>query len=100
MDRLWPPVDSSAANLLRFVVGPVLVAGLTAATILMLRQRRQHIDITTAQAWLQTVLWTALFMFGLTFPALEESHGGPSVLLRVIGEDPLHSALSPADCRH
>jgi hypothetical protein len=47
---LWPPIDSSAANLLRFVVGPVLVVGLMAATILMFRQRRQHSGITTPQA--------------------------------------------------
>ena len=65
---LWPPVDPIAANFLRFVVSPVLVVGLTAATILMIVQRRRHIGITTAQAWLQIVLWTALFLAGLTFP--------------------------------
>jgi hypothetical protein len=91
---LWPPVDSSAANLLRFVVGPVLVAGLGAATILMFLQRRRHVGITTPQAWLQTVLWTALFVFGLTFPALADSHGGASTLLRLTGEGALTSALS------
>jgi hypothetical protein len=91
---LYPPVDSSAANFLRFVVGPILVVGLTAATILMFVQRRKRGGITAAQAWLQTALWIALFIFGLTFPALEERNGGASVLLRVIGQAPLTSALS------
>jgi hypothetical protein len=91
---LWPPVDPSAANLLRFVVGPVLVMGLRAATILMIAARRKHGGITTAQVWFQTALWSALFTFGLTFPALEEGNGGTSILLRIIGEGSLTSALS------
>lgn len=91
--NLWPPVDSTAPNLMNFVVGPVLVVGLSATTILMFGPR-EHIRITTAQAWLQTMLWTALFVLGLTFPALEDNHGGASILLRVIDQDPLTSALS------
>jgi hypothetical protein len=75
---------------MNIVVGPVLVVGLSATTILMFGPRR----ITTAQAWLQTMLWTALFVLGLTFPALEDNHGGASILLRVIDQDPLTSALS------
>lgn len=40
------------------------------------------------------MLWIALFVFGLTFPALDESHGRASILLQIIGQNALHSALS------
>lgn len=60
----------------------------------MLVQRRRHSRITTAQATLQSALWIALFLVGLTFPALADDSGGTSILLRLIGQSSLTSALS------
>jgi hypothetical protein len=72
----------------------VLIVGLTAATFLLFVQRSRHGGVTTGQAWLHTAMWLALLLFGLTFPGLEEGNGGASILLRLIGQGPLTSALS------
>jgi hypothetical protein len=91
---LWPSVDASATNLLKSVVAPILIVGLTAVTILVLVQRSQQGGITTAQACLHTVLWVALLLFGLAFRGLEQGNGGAPILLRLIGQGPLTCALS------
>ena len=88
---LWPPVDPGAVSFMRIVVGPVLVVGLVAATVLIVLQRRRHHALTTVQASLQIVLWAALFTLGLTVPTLS---GGTSILLRLTGRSPMTSALS------
>jgi hypothetical protein len=85
---------SQCGSLLKILIGPALVVAVTMSTMLMFVQRRQHGGITTAQGGLQVVLWIVLFVFGLTFPARAEKSGGASILVRLIGQGPLTSALS------